>query len=317
MSTSAPSTYCSQCGHEMTHEELAGRHRPVCPSCGFVAYQNPVPGVAILCEMDDGLLLIKRGHEPHKGRWTLPSGYIEADESAEQAAVRECLEETGLDIKLSELFGVSSFPKGSLNSGIIIFYRAQPIGGQLQAGDDASDARVFPLEAIPPIPFSTHRDVVDRWIRRQSRLSVETRPDPTIREAHIEDEEHIITLLQSIPANATLSSTSLELARQRLREKLGLTVLVAEVGNSVVGYLVLSLIPALSGLRAWIDDVVVDPDYQRRGLGAALVEAAIQQASLRGATHLFVYTSRGDSGVREFYSACGFDELGVAPLRIR
>jgi GNAT superfamily N-acetyltransferase len=108
-----------------------------------------------------------------------------------------------------------------------------------------------------------------------------------------------------------------EAAAQRFRESLAIDVLVAEVDGQVVGLLVLAFVPTLSGLRALIDDQAVDPDYRRQGLGAALVEAAIQRASRRGATHLLVDTSRGDPAVQDFYKACGFEAEGIAPLRIR
>jgi 8-oxo-dGTP diphosphatase len=310
--------YCTQCGHTLVQEKAGSRPRPFCPHCGHVIYRNPVPGVGVLCEVNDGLVLIKRGHPPHQGSWALPSGYIEADESSEQAAIRECEEETGLQVEIVDLFGVDSFPEGPPSSGIIIFYRARPVGGALRAGDDAADARVFlPGELPEDIPFRTHRDVLKRWVLAR-QADVHPRQTGTIiRAAQAEDEERILALLHAIPANAAFTPADRERARSRLQEKLGFDVLVAEVDGMVVGYLVLSFIPALSGLRAWIDDVSVEPAFQRQGLGAALVEAAIQQASMRGATYLFVHTSRGNAGAREFYRACGFDEGGVAPLRIR
>jgi hypothetical protein len=55
--------------------EAAGRERPVCRECGFVYYQNPVPAVGLLIEMEGGLVLIRRGHPPHADRWALPSGF--------------------------------------------------------------------------------------------------------------------------------------------------------------------------------------------------------------------------------------------------
>jgi GNAT superfamily N-acetyltransferase len=232
--------------------------------------------------------------------------------------VRECAEETGLEVEIIELFGVDSFPEGSLSNGIIIFYRVRPVGGVLQAGDDAADARIFPLTELPQeIPFRTHREVIARWVAHQKAIPEPSDSAPHIRPARQEDEEYILALLHAIPENAEFSLSDRQRVRDRLREKLGFDVLVAEVSGVVVGYLVLSFIPALSGLRAWIDDVAVEPAYQRQGVGATLVESAIQQASRRGASYLFVYTSRGNTGAREFYRACGFDRDGVAPLRIR
>ncbi|MBU0704728.1 MAG: NUDIX domain-containing protein, partial [Chloroflexi bacterium] len=104
--------FCPRCGAEMGEAEVAGRVRQVCPACGFVLYHNPVPGVGVLVEVKEGIVLVRRGQPPFVGWWALPAGYIEADESAEQAALRECKEETGLEVELVELFGVYSFPEG-------------------------------------------------------------------------------------------------------------------------------------------------------------------------------------------------------------
>ncbi len=59
------------------------------------------------------------------------------------------------------------------------------------------------------------------------------------------------------------------------------------------------------------------PERRRQGIGQSLVEAAIQRASRRGATHLFMDTSRGSPDAQRFYRACGFEQDGVAPLHIR
>ncbi|OQY23941.1 MAG: hypothetical protein B6I35_02775 [Anaerolineaceae bacterium 4572_32.2] len=123
-------TFCPRCGTETEEAKIAGRVRQACPACGFVLYRNPVPGAGVLVEMETGIVLVQRGQPPFVGWWALPAGYIEADESVEQAAVRECQEETGLEVELLELFGVYSFPEGPVQPGLIIFYRARPVGGE-------------------------------------------------------------------------------------------------------------------------------------------------------------------------------------------
>lgn len=302
----------------MGEAEVAGRVRQVCPACGFILYQNPVPGVGVLVEIEEGIVLIQRGQPPFVGWWALPAGYIEADESVEQAAVRECKEETGLEVELVELFGVYSFPEGPVQSGIIIFYRARPVNGELRAGDDAQNAGVFPPNGLPEqLAFRTHRQVLDRWVRSRSSEPLSAVPGPFIREARAKDEARVLELLPLIPSNANLDPAEVRAVAQRFRERLVMDVLVAEVDERVVGFLALSFVPVLSGLRALIDDLAVDPVYRRQGIGAALVEAAIQQADRRGATHLLMDTSRGDPAAREFYQACGFEAGGIAPLRIR
>jgi ADP-ribose pyrophosphatase YjhB (NUDIX family) len=145
----------------MRRTPLDGRDRWQCSTCGYIHYENPVPGVGVLIEHDGRLLLIQRGMPPHAGEWTFPSGFIEIDETAEDAAVREAFEETGLRIALTGLLSAHSFPEGPPVSGIILFYTAQPIdASQLAAGDDALDARFVPLHDIPELPFRTHAEAL-------------------------------------------------------------------------------------------------------------------------------------------------------------
>lgn len=311
----------------MREAYVSGRTRLVCSACGFVLFQNPVPGVGILVETEGGVVLIRRGHAPHQGRWALPSGFIEADESIEDAAIRECKEETGLDVDLIELFGVDSFPEGPVQSGIIIFYRARPVGGELRPGDDAAETAVFAADALPAdLAFRTHRSVLARWAGLQGTVApfdaipddfYPLAPDLHIRLARLDDEKSILELLPLIPANEGMNRDDLHAVSLRFRESIALDVFVAEHAADVVGFLVLSFVPTLTGLRAWIDDVAVDPTRRRQGIGKALVEAAIQRASRRGVTHLFMDTNRGNPDARDFYHACGFEKGGVAPLHIR
>ena len=310
--------FCPRCGSEMEEAEVAGRVRQVCPACHHVVYHNPVPGAGVLVEMEGGIVLIQRGEEPFKGWWALPAGYIEADESVEQAAVRECKEETGLEVELLELYGVGSFPEGPVQSGIIIFYRARPTGGNLIAGDDAQDVAVFAPDSIPEkLAFRTHREVVGRWARDHLPQTLVEAPEVSIREARIRDEESMLRLLQLIPNNDNMTSGQKKAAAQRFREATAVDVLVAEAEEEVVGFLAMTLVPGLTGPRAFIGEMAVSPEYRRKGIGASLVEAAIRQASRRGATHVLVDISRGDPAAQEFYQACGFEAGEVASLHIR
>ena len=91
----AAPVYFPVCANKLTLREESGRTRPVCLNCGYVHYVNPVPTVGVLIEMDGGVVLIKRANPPNQGRWVFPSGYVEADERLEEAAIREAEEETG------------------------------------------------------------------------------------------------------------------------------------------------------------------------------------------------------------------------------
>ncbi len=116
-------------------------------------HTGPVAALRVPCVgavITDGagrLLLIKRGHEPGAGLWSLPGGRIEPGETDEQAVVREISEECGLRVTCGPLLGAVERP--GLDGAVVVIrdYRCFVAGGELQAGDDAADARwVTPAE---------------------------------------------------------------------------------------------------------------------------------------------------------------------------
>ena len=130
---------------------------------------NRVPGSVIPCvgaviKDDQGrLLLIKRGHEPGAGLWSLPGGRIEPGETDAQALVREMREETGLAVEPGPLLGSvrRPAPGGPAAAGgqegtvlDIRDYAATITGGTLRAGDDAADARWVAVSELPRLPIT-------------------------------------------------------------------------------------------------------------------------------------------------------------------
>jgi 8-oxo-dGTP diphosphatase len=106
-----------------------------------------VPCVGAVIRDEAGrILLIKRGHEPGKGLWSVPGGRIEPGETDEQAVVREVWEETGLEVQCGPLLGAIERPGMGGTILQITDYRAVITGGELAAGDDAADARWLTLE---------------------------------------------------------------------------------------------------------------------------------------------------------------------------
>lgn len=315
-------TYCPACGERLVHREVGGRARLSCPACGYVHYHNPVPGVGAIIEMDDGVVLVKRGGKVKQGHWALPSGYIEADESVEEAAIRESREETGLDVELIDLLGIYSFPEGPPSSGIIVFYRARPVGGGLHAGDDAQEVRVFQPEDAPPMPFRTHREAFQRWqaLTRSASATPPQEPGFRIRQAEVSDSQAVLDLMRLIDANLALSPGDWQAVVQRFAERQTISVFVAETNASpaqVIGFVAMSLVQALTGGRGWIEDMAVALDYRGEGVGAALLEEALRHANRLNLTHLYVNIERGSPAARAFYQASGFQESSISYLRIR
>ncbi len=154
--------YCPHCRAKMVRRLEGGEERPACPDCGYVQYLNPAPGTAAVILRDDKVCLVQRKFPPKVGHWTLPTGFMEWDEPAPDAAVREVLEETGLIVRITELYSVET---GILPPDIpvlVVFFRAEEIGGKMEAGDDAAEVGFFDLHQLPgPIAFASHRKTLD------------------------------------------------------------------------------------------------------------------------------------------------------------
>jgi ADP-ribose pyrophosphatase YjhB (NUDIX family) len=159
-----PYTYCPHCRAEMEDQFLFGRTRRVCPECEFIHFVDPKVGAGVLAERDGKVVLVRRAVVPALGLWCLPSGFVESDESPAEAAVRECLEETGLQVRLTGLLDVTQYGNDKRGSGIIILYRAQVVGGEPRPGDDASEVGFFGPDEMPAdIAFPSNRQALARW----------------------------------------------------------------------------------------------------------------------------------------------------------
>jgi ADP-ribose pyrophosphatase YjhB (NUDIX family) len=133
--------------------ERFGRQRPVCPQCGWIYFSDPKVAAAILLEQDGRVLLVRRVNEPYRGLWTLPAGFVDADEDPRQAAERECLEETGLTVRAGAVLDVIAGREHPRGADFVIVYRGEVLAGELQAADDADEAAWFRRDDLPQLAF--------------------------------------------------------------------------------------------------------------------------------------------------------------------
>ncbi len=101
-----------------------------------------------------GVVLVKRKHEPFKGHYALPGGFVEYGERVEEAAIREAKEETGLDVKLLRLVGVYSDPKRDPRGHTVTVAFLALGTGEIKAGDDAKEVHVVPIEETLKMPLA-------------------------------------------------------------------------------------------------------------------------------------------------------------------
>lgn len=156
--------YCPLCGAPLAERERYGKLRPVCTACDHTVFFDPKVAVVAFVTDGDRLLLVKRAHEPGKGQWALPAGFVDADESPEAAAVRETREETGLDVTIEALIAVLHRPDEGGLADIVIAYRARVTSGTLHADDDAEEAAWFSADALPPIALATTKRLIRAWV---------------------------------------------------------------------------------------------------------------------------------------------------------
>lgn len=169
--------FCGRCAAPLVRQADGGRDRPRCPVCRWTYYGKPALGAAALIEENGCILLVRRAHEPYRGWWTLPAGYVEYEEDAAATAAREALEETGLVVLIEGVHGIfwgGGDPRGAAH--LAVFY-AKRLGGELAPADDAAETGWFAPDEVPTeIAFEGTRKAIAAWVAS----GAEERREPTL-----------------------------------------------------------------------------------------------------------------------------------------
>jgi len=156
--------FCSNCAAPVVKRVPPGDSVPrwVCDSCGEIHYQNPLLVVGAIPEWEGRLLLCRRAIEPRYGYWTLPAGFMENDETAGQAALRETLEEAGARIELLAAYSLISVP---YVNQVHLFYRARLLDLEFKPGAESLEVALFEEDKMPwkDIAFRTVGLTLRHW----------------------------------------------------------------------------------------------------------------------------------------------------------
>lgn len=162
--------FCSNCGAQVVQRVPPGDTlaRWVCDQCGEIHYQNPKLVVGAIPEYQDRVLLCRRAIEPRYGYWTLPAGFMENDETAGQAALRETLEEAGARIELGAPFTLISVP---YVNQVHLFYRARLLDLEFKPGEESLEVALYEESRIPwkEIAFRTVAATLRHWFADRAK----------------------------------------------------------------------------------------------------------------------------------------------------
>jgi 8-oxo-dGTP diphosphatase len=154
--------YCSTCGAKTSTRQVGNQTLSECVACDRIFFRNPKVVVTALIENQGRVLLALRDIEPGRGLWGMPGGFVDWDEHPAEAMVRECREEVGMRVEPVELLAVQHVQHE--DDGIVILhYRARHVGGEPVAADEVQQVGWFDPERLPPLAFSTHRQILQRW----------------------------------------------------------------------------------------------------------------------------------------------------------
>jgi 8-oxo-dGTP diphosphatase len=159
-------TYCPRCRTQLIDKHVYGRVRRVCPNpdCRFIQFIDPKVSAAVMVEREGKVLLVKRTMDPGRGSWCFPGGFMEIGETPQVTAIRECKEESGLEVAITGLIDVYYY-EDFRGSGVVIMYAGRVVGGEMQADPDETAALGFfgPDELPQPIEFDSNIKALARW----------------------------------------------------------------------------------------------------------------------------------------------------------
>ncbi len=155
--------FCPHCSRPLVLAEVAGKVRPTCFPCGFTQFPDPKVAAGVIATRDGLILLQQRRHQPGKGLWSFPGGFVDSGEKVEDAALREIRDETQVEVHLEGLVGVYSHPGQPV---IFIVYHGTILSGEPRPGRESLAVGLFPPEELPALAFPHDEEVLRHWRER-------------------------------------------------------------------------------------------------------------------------------------------------------
>ncbi|MEY8264384.1 MAG: NUDIX hydrolase [Bermanella sp.] len=169
--------FCSECAHPVHLETPQGDNRPrsVCNQCGTIHYVNPRIIAGCLPVFENKILLCKRAIEPRKGYWTLPAGFMEQGETLQEGAVRETLEEAGIEINAGQM--LTSISVAHISQVHIFFLTQMDNAQHAHKTSESLEVKLFAMDDIPwpEIAFPTVKETLRHYLDDLAEGHIQTR----------------------------------------------------------------------------------------------------------------------------------------------
>jgi ADP-ribose pyrophosphatase YjhB (NUDIX family) len=161
--------FCSQCGSRVELRVPPGDHLPrhVCDACGAIHYENPKLVVGCVPEHQGQILICRRAIEPRRGFWTIPAGFMENGETLQQAAARECQEETLARVQIGSLLSVVHVLHAHQ---VHVFFRAALPEPTYGPGPESLEVKLVSIADIPwdDLAFPSTEETLHRYLEDRS-----------------------------------------------------------------------------------------------------------------------------------------------------
>jgi len=158
--------YCPTCTKKLKTKVIDGRKRLFCLNCDFIFWANPKPVVSAILTVNNKILMLQRDKDPLKRYWVLPGGFIEYEETSQQAIKREVKEETGLDIDIKKIIGtylINNDPRG--NHIDIIYIVTTKDFSRIKINNENIQFKLFSYKNIPKLIAYKHREAIRDYLQ--------------------------------------------------------------------------------------------------------------------------------------------------------
>jgi len=159
--------FCPTCKTKLKRKLFGQRKFLSCPNCSFTFWNNPKPVTSVILHNNEKILLLQRANEPFKNYWCLPGGYMDYEETPEEAIRRETKEETGFDLSIGSLVGVYRIDNDPRGVNIDIIYEAE-LKGKILLSEEHQNYNLFAIDELPAKIAYKHRNAIEDWLKRRS-----------------------------------------------------------------------------------------------------------------------------------------------------